>query len=194
MSRSVTANRKLKRSIYDLKQNLPLRALQAATNISIPVLSSDEAAMHPVPYLLKLPAAAARMPHASLQATQRSNGSDVVVHWRQDLTVLDGWVAERVDIDLEAPGAVVQLPQQLPTLQDDHTAEGKPLMQMLADYGFAVHDGSAALQVVLFLTRREVGSVSHCPCAAVTGPAVERLALAASRNDASAAAITLPAA
>lgn len=91
------------------------------------MLSSDGATMRPVPYLLKLPAAAARLPRASLQATQRSSGSDIAVHWRQDLTVLDGWVAERIDIDLEAPGAVVQLPQQLSTLQDDHTAEGRPL-------------------------------------------------------------------
>ena len=84
--------------------------------------------MRPVPYLLKLPAAAARLARASLQALQRSNSSDIAVHWQQDLTVPDGWVAERFDIDLEDSGAVVQRPQQLPTLQDDHTVEGKLLM------------------------------------------------------------------
>lgn len=111
--------------VYHVEQYRLLRALQAGTNISIAVLSSNGAIIRPVPYLLKLPAAAARLPRASLQALQRSNSSDVAVHWQQDLTVLDGWVAEHVDIDLEAPGAVLQLPQQLPSLQDDHTAEGK---------------------------------------------------------------------
>jgi hypothetical protein len=128
MSRSAAVPREQLPLVHHVPQYRLLRALQAGTNISIPVMSSDGAAMRPaVPYLLKLPAAAARLPRASLQALQRSNSSDVAVHWRQDLTVLDGWVAERVDLDLEAPGAVVQLPQQLPTLQGDHTAEGKPL-------------------------------------------------------------------
>jgi hypothetical protein len=194
MSRSAAVPLEHLPLVHHVQQYRLLRALQAGTNISIPVLSSDRATMRPVPYLLKLPAAAARLPRASLQALQRSSGSDIAVHWQQDLTVLDGWVAERVDIDLEAPGAVVQLPQQLPTSQDDHTAEGDSLMSRLAGYGCAMLDGSAALKMAVFLACREVGCVIQCPCAAITGPAVERLAPAASRSGASAAAITLRAA
>lgn len=86
--------------------------LQAVTNVSIHL--SDGATMRPVPYLLKLPAAASRLPHASLQAVQRCNSSDMTVHWHQNLTVVYDWVAERIDVDLMASGAVVHL-QQPPT-------------------------------------------------------------------------------
>jgi hypothetical protein len=80
--------------------------------------------MRPVPYLLKLPAAAARLPSASLQAIQRCNSSDVTVHWQQNLTALYGWVAERIDVDLMASGTVVHL-QQPSALRHISVSEGE---------------------------------------------------------------------
>lgn len=89
-------------------------ALQADADVSI-LVPHVACAPQPVPYLLKLPAAAARLPYATLEATQSSSsGGGTTVHWQQNLTASGIWGAGRIDIDLDAAGTVQHPQQQRP--------------------------------------------------------------------------------
>jgi hypothetical protein len=124
--------------------------------------------MRPVPYLLKLPAAAARLPDASLQAIQRSCRNDATVHWHR--TALDNWVAERIDVDLEALGAVKRLPQQPPTLQHVSSAKGEMAKTGRHNALCTIPEGTAALWMATFCriqgyrTCQRTCTCSSCCC------------------------------
>lgn len=100
-------------TVYDY-----LHLLQADTKVTIPVPPAG-AAPRPVPYLLKLPAAAAQLPRAALKATQRGSSSSDTVQWQESLTASAAWAAGRCDIDLDAAGTMMHPPEQRPVLAQD---------------------------------------------------------------------------
>lgn len=100
--------------------------LQAATNMTIPLPAAEAAAPpHSVPFLLKLPTAAATLPHAALEVTQAGGGSLATVHWQRSLSGAAIQVGMPLDIDLDAQGAV-SWPQQEYVRPPDAEAGGTP--------------------------------------------------------------------
>lgn len=75
-----------------------------------------------MPYVLKLPAAAAHLQHIVLEAEQLSSstsGSQSSVWWQQRLTAPQLLAAQPVDIDLSKHGTVSWLPHAEPAPTSD---------------------------------------------------------------------------
>ncbi len=94
--------------------------------MTIPLPAAEAAAPpHSVAFLLKLPTAAATLPHAALEVTQAGGGSLATVHWQRSLSGAAIHIGVPLDIDLDAQGAV-SWPQQEYVRPPDAEAGGTP--------------------------------------------------------------------
>lgn len=96
------------------------RLLQAEMDIAVPPLAAA-APPAPLHFLLKLPAAAAALPHATLDVTQMGGGSLATVQWQRSLSGPARQTSMPLDIDLDTLGAL-SWPQQEPA-QPSHAAK-----------------------------------------------------------------------
>ena len=79
---------------------------QAEQNVTVTACVGAPPPLAAAPYLLRLPAAVALLPHATLAVTQTSSGSSATAHWWSSLSSDHLQLAAPLDVDLDSNATV----------------------------------------------------------------------------------------